>query len=171
MASTEYVLQGLPGAETGESMFETPQEIKPSASKGLWLGIGVVVLVLGIGAYVFIASRGSKQMPAVAAQPKGTADALKDLKVQRTTMTKDRNETAVWVVTIENKSDSFSYSNIQYETTYVGGDNNALLINKGTIPVTLAPGEQKNSEIKDAPFPAGTAWYKLRITGATPSAQ
>jgi len=87
-------------------------------------------------------------------------------------MNKDRTGTmAVWLVTIENKSTVYSYSAIKYETTYVGADNNAILINKGTIAATLAPGEQKNSEISDALYPAGTAWYKLRITGATPAAQ
>jgi len=107
-----------------------------------------------------------------AAPVKGDADPVRDLKIQRATMNKDRTGTmAVWLVTIENKSTVYSYSNIQYETTYVGGDNNAILINKGTIAATLAPGEQKNSEINDALYPAGTAWYKVRITGATPSAQ
>jgi hypothetical protein len=156
-------------------MFETPKEIKPSASKGLWEGIAVVVIVIGIGAYFFVSSRGHKQTPVAAnaaPQVKGDADPVRDLKVQRTTMNKDRTgTTAVWLVTIENKSASYSYSNIQYETTYVGADNNALLINKGTIATTIAPGEQKNSEFNDALYPAGTAWYKLRITGATASAQ
>jgi hypothetical protein len=170
----EYVLQGLPGAETGEHMFETPKEIKPSASKGLWVGIAVVVVVIGLGAYFFVTSKGAKRTPSAstAAQAKVDADPVRDLKVQRTTMEKGRSgTTAVWLVTIENKSTSYSYSNIQYETTYVGADNNAILINKGTIATTIAPGEQKNSEISDALYPAGTAWYKLRITGATASAQ
>lgn len=86
-------------------------------------------------------------------------------------MGKDRTgTTAVWAVTIENKSAAYSYKNIQYETTYVGADNNAILINKGTIAETIPPGEQKNSEINDALYPAGTVWYKFRVTGATPSA-
>jgi len=55
------------------------------------------------------------------------------LKIQRATMNKDRNGTmAVWLVAIENKSSVYSYSKIAYETTYVGADNNAILINKGT---------------------------------------
>jgi hypothetical protein len=103
---------------------------------------------------------------------KGEADPVHDLKIQRTTMSKDRTGTmAVWLVTIENKSAVYSYSNIKYETSYIGADNNAVLINQGTIPATIGPGEQKNSQINDALYPAGTAWYKLRITGATASAQ
>jgi len=156
-------------------MFETPQEIKPSASKGLWVGIAVAVIVVGMGAYFFVASRSAKQAPAAAsttAQPKGDADAVRDLKVQRSTMDKSQNGTAtVWLVTIENKSQSYTYGDIQYETTYVGADDHALLINKGTIATTLAPGEQKNSQINDVLYPAGTVRYRFRITGASSSVQ
>jgi len=159
-------------------MFETPQETKPSASKGLWVGIAVVVIVVGLGAYFFITSRGNanKQatttaVAAAPAPPKGDANPVRDLKIQRAAMNKDRTgTTAVWFVTIENKSPSYSYSNIQYETTYVGANNIAILINKGTIAETIHPGEQKNSEINDALYPAGTAWFRFRVTSATPSA-
>ncbi|HTT34130.1 MAG TPA: hypothetical protein VMH48_11055 [Methylomirabilota bacterium] len=157
-------------------MFETPKEIKPSASKGLWIGIAVAVIVVGVGAYFFIASRGGKQTPVAAtapAQPKEAADAVRDLKVQRTTMDKSKTGTATeWLVAIENKSQAYTYSDIQYETTYVGADDKALLINKGTIAsITLAPGEQKNCQINDVLYPAGTVRYRFRITGATSSVQ
>src|SRR5467141_676698 len=162
--------------ESEEFMFETPEEIKEKGSMGLWIGIAVAVAVVAVGAYFFIRSRGipikqasAASAPAVA---KGNADPVHDLKIQRATMNKDRNGTmAVWLVAIENKSSVYSYSKIAYETTYVGADNNAILINKGTIPATIGPGEQKNSEINDALYPAGTAWYRVRITGATPAAQ
>jgi len=155
-------------------MFETPEEIKESGSKGLWIGITLVVALLAVGAYFIIRSRGNAEVQATAVRAvvKGNADAVHDLKIQRATMNKDRNGTmAVWLVTIENKSSAYSYSKIEYETTYVGPDNNAILINKGTIPSAVGPGELKNSEINDALYPAGTAWYKIQITGATPVAQ
>jgi uncharacterized protein YpmB len=157
-------------------MFETPEEIKDKGSKGIWIGIAVLVAVFAVGAYFFVRSRENARMQASAASApaaiKGNADPVHDLKIQRTTMNKDRNGTmAVWLVTIENKSQVYSYSRIEYETTYVGADNNAILINKGTIPATIGPGEKNNSEINDALYPAGTAWYKIRITGATPAAQ
>jgi len=158
-------------------MFETPEEIKEKSSKGLWVGIAAVVALVAVGAYFFVRSRGNANIEASAAAGapaavKRNADPVHDLKIQRATMNKDRNGTlAVWLVTIENKSPVYSYSKIVYETTYVGADNNAILINKGTIPATIGPGEQKNSEISDALYPAGTAWYKIRITDATPAAQ
>jgi hypothetical protein len=160
-----------------EYMFETPEEVKQKEPKGFWIGIVVVVTVVAIGAYFFVRSRDNarKQAPAAASAPasvKGDADPLRDLKIQRATMSKDRNGTmAVWLVTIQNKSAVYSYSNIKYETSYIGVDNRAVLVNQGTISATIGPGEQKNSEFNDALYPSGTSWYKIRITGATPAAQ
>jgi hypothetical protein len=163
-------------SESGEFMFETPEEVKPKASMGLWLGILAVVAVLVAGGYFFLKSKGGANQRATAAGApmvaKGNADPVHDLKIQRATMNKDRNGTmAVWLVTIENKSPVYTYSKIEYETTYVGADNTAILINKGTIPAAISPGEQNNAEINDALYPAGTAWYKIRITGAASAAQ
>ncbi len=147
-------------------MFNESQEAKTSgASKGLWIIFAVVVLAIGLGGYLFISkAKSNKPSPVAAtaaAQPVGNADPVHDLKVQRATMSKDRTgTTAVWLVSIENKSASYSYGNI-----------NSILINKGTIPVTIEPGGQKSSEINDALYPAGTNWFKIRITGATASAQ
>ncbi|HEX2662964.1 MAG TPA: hypothetical protein VHM93_09050 [Candidatus Acidoferrum sp.] len=156
-------------------MFEASEEAKTSgASKGLWIVFAVVVLAIAVGGYLFISkAKASKPSPVLAAAtPTGPADPLRDLKVQRATMSKDRTgTTAVWLVSIENRSASYTYSNIQYETTYVGSNSVAVLINKGTIPVSIEPGGQQNSEINDALYPAGTAWYKIRITGANASAQ
>ena len=157
-------------------MFETPEEVKPKASMGLLLGVVVVAAIIAAGGYFFLKSKGGASQNASAANApavaKGNADPVHDLKIQRATMNKDRNGTmAVWLVAIENKSPVYTYSKIEYETTYVGADNNAILINKGTIPAAISPGEQNNAEINDALYPAGTAWYKIRITGATPAAQ
>jgi hypothetical protein len=104
--------------------------------------------------------------------PAGKADPVRDLKILSARMEKDRTgTTAVWLVDVDNKSNAYTYSSIQYETTYVGSDNAALLVNKGTIPFNLSPGEERNTQIRDVLYPAGTAWYKFRITGATPTAQ
>ncbi|HEY6946958.1 MAG TPA: hypothetical protein VI431_17600 [Candidatus Acidoferrum sp.] len=158
-------------------MFEESQEAKPSAvGKGLWIGFAVVVVAIAVGGYVFISkAKANKPTPiatAAAAQPSGPADAVRDLKIQHATMDKDRTgTTAVWLVSIENRSPSYTYSDIEYETTYVGANNTAILINKGTIKTSIEPGGQKSPEINDALYPAGTAWYKIRITGAKASAQ
>ena len=160
-------------------MFEDTEEVeKSTAPKGMWAGLAVVAVVLIAAAALYFRSTRSERAaastrPSAAAQAQlKDADPMRDLKVQRATMNKDRTgTTAVWLVSIENKSPSLSYSDIHYETTYVDANNNSILVNKGTIPVTIEPGGQKNSEINEALYPAGTAWYKIRITGATASAQ
>lgn len=158
-------------------MFETPKEVKPHASKGLWIVIAVVVVLGAASGYFFMQSRGAAKKPAAAAagataQVQGDADPLRDLKIQRATMSKDRNGTmSVWAVTIENKSTGYSYSNIKYETTYIGGDGRVLMVNKGAIADTIAPGEEKSSQANDPLYPEGTARYNFKITGATAAAQ
>jgi type II secretory pathway pseudopilin PulG len=156
-------------------MFEAPQQAKPSGSTGLWIAIAVIVVLAAVGGYFFLQSQGAANRQATASAAvaaKGNADAVRDLKIQRTSMDKDRNGTAsVWAVTIENKSSGYSYSNIAYETTYIAADGQVLMINKGTIADGIGPGEQKGITAHDPLYPAGTARYMMKITGATPTAQ
>jgi hypothetical protein len=119
-------------------------------------------------------SKPAAPVTAAAAAPSaaGKADAVHDLKILSARMEKDRaGTTAVWLVDVSNKSNAYTYSSIQYETTYVGPDNAALLVNKGTVPFNLGPGEERNAQIRDVLYPAGTSWYKFRIVGATPAVQ
>src|SRR6266849_4245583 len=110
-------------------MFETPEEVKQKEPKGFWIGIIVVVIIVMTGTLFYFKYRGAVQRAtaaSAAAQAKGPADPVHDLKVLRATMNKDRTgTTAVWLVTIENKSPVYSYSKIQYETSFVGADNHA----------------------------------------------
>ncbi len=157
-------------------MFEETQGDKQSGSKRLWIGIFVVAVLVGLAALLYVMSRGGAKetAPAAAASvaANASADPVHDLKVLRATMDKDpTGTTAVWVVTIENKSRVYNYSAIKYETSYIGADNKAVLTNQGALPAGLAPGEQRNLQIRDALYPAGTAWYKFRITEAKGTAQ
>jgi len=154
-------------------MFEPPKEQQQESSKTLWIGVAVVVAVLAGGALFYMSQHGEKApaatMPAAAAGP---ADPVHDLKIQRATMDKDPTGTvAVWLVSIENRSSSYAYSNIQYETTYIGADSKPILVNQGTIPITIGPGEELNREVRDALYPSGTAWFKFKITGAKATVQ
>jgi len=159
-------------------MFEAAQEQKQSGSNRMLVGIFVVVAALAVGGVLYTMSKsGSKPaapVTAAAAAPSaaGKADAVHDLKILSARMEKDRaGTTAVWLVDVSNKSNAYTYSSIQYETTYVGPDNAALLVNKGTVPFNLGPGEERNAQIRDVLYPAGTSWYKFRIVGATPAVQ
>jgi hypothetical protein len=159
-------------------MFEAAQEQKQASSNRMLVSIVVVVAAAAAGAVFFTMSKNSNKpsAPATAAgsvsEAVGKPDPVHDLKVLSARMEKDRTgTTAVWLVDIDNKSKAYTYTKIQYETTYVGPDNAALLVNKGTIPFSLGPGDEQNAQIRDVLYPAGTAWYKFRITGATPMAQ
>ena len=157
-------------------MFEAAQGQKQSNTSYILITILVVIAAAAATGVFYTSSKNaSKSTPPVAAAAPasaGKADPVHDLKILNARMEKDRSgTTAVWLVDIDNKSKTYSYSSIEYETTYVGADNAALLVNKGTIPFNLAPGEERNSQIRDVLYPAGTAWYKFRITGATPTAQ
>jgi hypothetical protein len=158
------------------AMFEAAQEPKQSSANRMWMAIFVVAAAAAVVAVVYTTSRSGKppasvNAAAAAPVPAGKADPVRDLKILSARMEKDRTgTTAVWLVDVDNKSNAYTYSSIQYETTYVGADNAALLVNKGTIPFNLSPGEERNTQIRDVLYPAGTAWYKFRITGATPTA-
>jgi len=157
-------------------MFEAVQEHKQSGSNGMLVAIFVIVAAAAAGGLLYTISKSGKPAPVIAAaaapSAAGKADAVHDLKILSARMEKDRaGTTAVWLVDVNNKSKAYTYSSIQYETTYVGPDNAALLVNKGTIPFNLAPGEERNAQIRDVLYPAGTFWYKFRIIGATPNVQ
>jgi len=158
-------------------MFETPKEIKPTASLGLWIGIAVIVVLAAASAYFLMQTKNSanKEAPAMAGaatQVKGDPDAVRDLQIQRATMAKDRLGTmTVWSVTIQNKSTGYTYSNIKYQTTYIGADDRVLMENQGTIADSIGPGEQKSIQVNDPLYPAPTARYRMKITGPTPAAR
>jgi hypothetical protein len=160
------------------AMFEAAQEQKRSSASRMWMAIFVIAAAVAVGAVLYTMPKGGGKptapVTAATAPPVAAAkaDPVRDLKILSARMEKDRaGTTAVWLVDVNNKSNAYTYSSIQYETTYVGPDNAALLVNKGTIPFNLAPGEERNAQIRDVLYPAGTAWYKFRITGATPSVQ
>lgn len=156
-------------------MFEVPQDNSQARGTYKWILAFVVIAIVGVGALLYTMSKGGAKLRApvaAAAAPAGPADPVRDLKVFTARMEKDlTGTTAVWLVDLRNKSNAYTYSSIQYETTYIGGDNRVLTVNKGTMTITLEPGEEKNSEVRDVLYPAGTSWYKFKIIGANAKAQ
>jgi hypothetical protein len=155
-------------------MFEVPVD-KQEAKLGYErIGISVVVLLVIAGAaFYFLTKQSAKQQPApVAAVPATPADPIHDLKIVRVTMNKDpMGTTAVWLVTLQNKSASYTYSNIRYETNYIGANDKPILVNQGSIQDSFGPGEEHNSQIRDTLYPNGTAWYKFKIVDAKAAAR
>ena len=157
-------------------MFEGEQEKKASGGTPMWVVGVVAVAVAGAGVLLYRTSKSTTEsrapVTAAAAASAGPADPVHDLHVFTARLEKDRTgTTAVWLVDVSNKSKAYTYSSIQYETTYIGADNRVLAVNKGTMTVSLEPGEERNSEVRDMLYPAGTAWYKFKITGAAAKIQ
>ncbi len=160
-------------------MFEAPEQQVPRSKAGLWVG-GALIIAVVIGGVVYMNLGGGRKAstptaaataataaPAAAAGP---ADPVRDLRIVSASMDKDyTGTTAQWLVEIHNESPTYTYSDIAYETTYAGADNSILLTNHGTIKLSLGPGEDQSTQIRDALYPAGTSWYRIRITGASSS--
>jgi Rieske Fe-S protein len=153
-------------------MFEVPVDKQEAKSKYERLGVSILVLMVIAGAaFYFLTKQSAKPQPApVAAAPTAPADPIHDLKIVRVTMNKDpMGTTAVWLVTLQNKSAAYTYSNIHYETNYIGPDDKSILVNQGSIPESFSPGDEHNSQIRDTLYPNGTAWYKFKIVDAKAS--
>jgi hypothetical protein len=158
-------------------MFEVPEEKEEANRAALWIGIAVVLVLAVVGVLAYVNSNGGAKSAALAATPAvpaavANADAVHDLRVISAKMDKDyTGTTAVWSVDIKNDSQNYTYSNVTYETNYAGADNSILATNRGQITISIDPGEDQTADFQDALYPEGTAWYKIKITGATATSQ
>jgi len=154
-------------------MFEVPQDKEETKTMRLFIGGGAVVVIL-ILVIVYFATRRGEESPAVSAAPTAacTPDPVADLRVLSAKMDKDvTGNWAVWVVRLQNKSAGCVYSEIQYETTYLRGDNSVVVANKATLPDMIGPGETRTySDFRDVLFPAGAAWAQFKILAAKSAA-
>jgi len=148
-------------------MFEVPED-KQETKTMRWLigGSAVVVLLILVAVYFAIQP---KEMAVSASAVTCTPDPVKDLKIVQAKMDKDSSGMwAVWAVQLANKSGACTYTNVEYETTYVRGDDTVVLTNKGTFEGTFAPGDERRfPEVRDVLFPSEAAYYRFKITGAT----
>jgi hypothetical protein len=154
-------------------MFETSQTAQKSSGAGVWIVLSIVIVLAIVGSLAYMnrdtsAKNGAPAAASPAPSAQANADAIKDLHVVNAKMDKDfTGTTAVWAVDIKNQSSTYTYSDIAYQTSYFGGDNSVLAQNQGKIPMTLGPGEEETTQIRDTLFPSGTAWYRFKPTGAT----
>ena len=151
-------------------MFEEPKKDEQETKKMRELiGAATLVIILVLLVFYFTAERGALG-PMGAASPAAPCvpDPVNDLTVVNAKMDKDRTgTTAVWIVHLRNKSSGCAYSSVGYETTYIRADDSVVAVNLGTLPGTIAPGEEKGyPEFRDILFPTGTVWFRFKITGA-----
>jgi hypothetical protein len=153
-------------------MFELEQEQQKPGTGKYWLGAVIIVALVIVGLVYYKTSKPVSKSPApatasVSLPANSKADPVHDLKVLRTHLGKDpAGVTAVWSVSLQNKSGAYTYSDIHYETKYIGANNVPIMVNQGTLPVSLGPGEETTSEFRDALYPSDTVLYNFRITGA-----
>jgi uncharacterized protein (UPF0333 family) len=155
-------------------MFEAQQEKEKSGNAGMWIGIAVIVVVAAALAYYVMGPKsGSKSVaPAAvaASSPAINEDAVKDIRVVSIKIDKDTTGTvAVWAVELRNTSHAYTYKNITYKTTYLGGDQSVITQNTGTLNLSLDPGESQTTEFRDLLYPSGMAAGKFNVTGASAS--
>jgi hypothetical protein len=157
-------------------MFDTPDTKGESSGLGKWVGILVILALIGGGVVFFLgkkdaapnAASSTASSAAAAPSPQTNADAVKDLRIVSQKLDKDSSDAAMWSVELRNLSHVYTYSNIQYETTYIGRDGSGLGDNKGTIPqLSLDPGDSQTTQFRDTLYPSGTALFKIKILGAT----
>lgn len=158
-------------------MFESPQEQVPNSKVGIWIGVAIVA-VIAVGCYFYVNRRPVPNVPAGAVSTASMggaaavpgADPTKDLRFIDVKMQKDyTGTTAQWLVDVKNDSPTYTYSDIAYQTTYIGASQNVLLVNHGTMHLTVGPGEDQSTQFRDTLYPEGTSIYKINITGASAS--
>jgi hypothetical protein len=136
--------------------------------------VGVLAIV---GVIVYIGSRGhAKTSPAVqtpSAATQTAPDPVKDLKIINATMRKDPSGIRVmWLVQLRNKSAVYTYSDVQYEASFIGPDGRTLSANRDTIKTSIAPGEEKKlPPFMDGVYDANASTYQFVLVGATSAAQ
>jgi hypothetical protein len=150
-------------------MFEVPKDEQETKKMRELIGAATLVIILVV-VVLYFTSRGGTLGPMGSATPAAPCapDPINDLTVVDAKMDKDRTgTTALWVVRLRNKSSGCVYTSVEYETTYIRADDSVVAVNKGTLPGTIEPGEQKGyPEFRDILFPTGTAWFRFKITGA-----
>lgn len=156
-------------------MFEAQTKEK-SGGSGLLIGICIVVVLAVVGTLAYMNKGPAKSSEASASAASASAksglkgDPVKDLHIVSATMDKDyTGTTAVWSVDIKNQSSVYTYSNIGYQTNYFGSDNSVLVQNKGTVSLSLAPGDEQSTQFRDVLYPSSTAWYRFTVVGADAS--
>ena len=155
-----------------EELEHEEQEQKEETRKLTWITAIIVGVLVVVGGIVYFTSRPKAKAPqaatTVAAKPHAAPDPVNDLKIVRAIMGKDPTGVRVmWSVQLQNKSDTYTYSNIQYEARFIGPDGKTRTANRDTIKGSIAPGEEKKiPEFLDGIYDANAATYQFVLLGA-----
>jgi len=153
-------------------MFEAQKQEK-SGNAGMLIGIVVILIVAGALAWYVMGPKGGAKTETAtpaASGPAPGADPVRDLRIVDVKMAKDPTGTvAVWSVDIRNTSQTYTYKDIAYKTTYLGGDNSVITQNTGQLTLSLDPGDEQTTQFRDLLYPSGTALFRFNVTSASAS--
>jgi len=135
----------------------------------------IVAALAVVGAIIYISTRGhasSAAQPAqhVAATPTGQAAAnpVKDLKIIKAVMGRDPSGLRVmWSVQLKNQSPAYTYSNIQYQASFIGPDGSTTSSSRDTIKDSIAAGDEKKfPDFIGGVYDANASTYQFVIISA-----
>jgi hypothetical protein len=137
--------------------------------------VGVIAIV---GAIVYMSTRGhtkaTQAAPAAAAvAPQGPANPVTDLKIVKAVMGRDPSGLRVmWSVQLKNTSPSYTYSNIQYEATFIGPDGGTTSSSRDTIKDSIGPNDEKKfPDFIGGLYDANASTYAFKVVGADSAVQ
>ena len=160
-----------------EELEEEERQEKEESKKIAWITVIIVSVLVVVGAIVYITSRpqskASKPVQAAAATARPAPNPVSDLKIVRAKMGKDPTGIRVmWSVQLQNKSDVYTYSDIQYEARFIGPDGKTRTANRDVIKGSIGPGEEKKiPEFLDGIYDANASTYQFVLLGATSTAR
>jgi hypothetical protein len=156
-----------------EELEEEEKEKTQSRKKRLWIGACIIAALVVVIALVYVIS-GPRTKAPVRVQPRApagqtaAADALHDLRLVRAVMGKDVSGLRVlWSVQLRNRSAVYTYSDIQYEASYITVDGKLLSVVRDTIKDSIGPGEEKTiPQFVDGLYDARASTFQFLIQGA-----
>jgi hypothetical protein len=160
-----------------EELEKEQREQKEETKKLTRITVIIVSVLVVVGAIVYITSRPRSKAPqtvnTAGASSQSAPDPVKDLKIVRAIMGKDPTGVRVmWSVQLQNKSDVYTYSDIQYEARFIGPDGKTRTANQDVIKDSIAPGEEKKfPEFIDGIYDANSSTYQFVLLGAKATTQ
>jgi len=156
-----------------EELEAEEREKQASRKKRIWISAYIIAAVVVVLALVYAISRARAKTPVRVQSPAPAAktappDPLHDLKVVHAAMGKDVSGVRVmWSVQLRNKSTVYTYTDIEYEASFIGIDGRILGVNRDTIKDSIGPGEEKRlRQFIDGFYDARASTFQFVLTGA-----
>lgn len=156
-----------------EELEQEEKEKKESSKKLVEISAIIIaaIAVVAVLVYIIVGPRAKTPVSAQSAAPAGekvAADPTRDLQLVRAVMGKDVSGVRVlWSVQLRNKSTVYTYSEIEYEASFIGPDGRVLGTNRDAIKESIGPGEEKKlAPFIDGLYDARASTFQFVLKGA-----